>query len=119
MVDEAHKARGKYAYAEVIRLVGNTNANFRVLALSATPGRSVDDVAEVIRNLLISQIEVRSEKSPDVVPYTHNKRIQTVVVKLDNELAAARCELLDVIEPYLTELTNLNVVSGKFTCFFF
>lgn len=97
----------------MIRLVSNGNANFRVLALSATPGRSIDDVIQVVRNLHISHIEVRSEKSPDVVKYTHKKNIQTIVVKLDQDLAKARNDLLNIIEPYVVELTNLKVVTGK------
>lgn len=115
VVDEAHKARGKYAYNEVIRLVSQRNTHFRVLALSATPGRSVDDVSLVVRQLLISHIEVRSERSPDVVKYTHKKSIQTIVVKLDQELARARNALLGIIEPYVSELMAANVVTGEFS----
>lgn len=44
--DEAHKARGKHAYCEVIKKL-KTNKYFRVLALSATPGASITDVMEV------------------------------------------------------------------------
>lgn len=45
--DEAHKARGNYAYCEVIRKLIPLNKHFRVLALSATPGASISDVLEV------------------------------------------------------------------------
>lgn len=45
--DEAHKARGNHAYCEVVRTLVNQNKYFRVLALSATPGSNINDVAEV------------------------------------------------------------------------
>lgn len=45
--DEAHKARGKHAYCEVVRKLMTTNKYFRILALSATPGASISDVLEV------------------------------------------------------------------------
>lgn len=48
VIDEAHKAKGKYAYTEVVQNVNTRNSNFRVLALSATPGRGIEDVSEVI-----------------------------------------------------------------------
>lgn len=115
VVDEAHKARGKYAYTEVIRAVRQRNAHFRVLALSATPGRAIEDVAQVVRNLLISHVEVRSESSPDVISYTHKKDIQTVVVPLDRALVTARNDLLHVIDPYVTELQTLQAVNGIYT----
>jgi ERCC4-related helicase len=36
VVDEAHRATGNYAFAQVVRLIPHTH--FRVLALTATPG---------------------------------------------------------------------------------
>lgn len=38
VVDEAHKASGKYAYCSVVREISSHTRHFRVLALSATPG---------------------------------------------------------------------------------
>lgn len=45
--DEAHKAKGNYAYCLVIRKLLPKTKNFRVLALSATPGNNISDVKEV------------------------------------------------------------------------
>lgn len=45
--DEAHRARGNYAYCLVIQKLLKYNKLFRVLALSATPGKNIDDVQEV------------------------------------------------------------------------
>lgn len=45
--DEAHRARGNHSYCEVIRKLSTTNKYFRVLALSATPGGSTEDVLDV------------------------------------------------------------------------
>lgn len=53
VIDEAHKAKGRYAYVEVIRNIYSRNRNFRILALSATPGRSIQDVCEVIKSLIL------------------------------------------------------------------
>lgn len=113
VIDEAHKAKGKYAYTEVIAAVLPRNKMFRVLALSATPGRSLTDVAEVVRNLLISHIEVRSESSPDVLPYTFKKNIQTITVKMDSNLLAIRNELINVIDPYVRNLLEQRAVTGS------
>lgn len=79
VIDEAHKAKGKYAYVQVVQLIASQNKLFRVLALSATPGRSMSDVAEVVQNLLISHIEVRSENSIDVRPFVFKKNIKRKV----------------------------------------
>jgi len=73
VVDEAHRATGNYSYCNVVKLVTNKNPNFRLLALSATPGSTVDKVQEVIDNLHISKVEIRTEESLDTYQYVHKK----------------------------------------------
>ncbi|KAJ6639999.1 Fanconi anemia group M protein like [Pseudolycoriella hygida] len=113
VIDEAHKAKGKYAYCEVIRIIKGRNEMFRVLALSATPGRKTNDVAEVVHNLLISHIEVRTEKCPDVVPYIHRKQIETIVVRLTDKIKKYHDELMNIIDPYVQNLIEFDVIAGS------
>ena len=48
VIDEAHKARGNYAYCQIITTLNEVGHScYRVLALSATPGSKVDDVITV------------------------------------------------------------------------
>lgn len=117
VVDEAHKAKGNYAYTTVTKSIYHKNKFFRVLALSATPGRGTADVAEVVRNLLISRIEVRSENSPDVKPYTHRNRIQTDLIVLDATLKAIRTELIEIIDPYVQNLKDAEAITGRWQIF--
>lgn len=51
----------------------DTNPFVRILALSATPGGSIEAVQNVINNLHISHIECRDEDSPDVAGYLNEK----------------------------------------------
>ncbi|XP_038122822.1 uncharacterized protein LOC6050823 [Culex quinquefasciatus] len=112
VIDEAHKAKGNYAYCEVIRAIVSRTTNFRVLALSATPGRTLEDVTEVIRNLLISHIEVRWENSIDVAQYTFKKNIRTIVTPLGPKLTRIRDSYLKIIDPYVRRLLDANAISG-------
>lgn len=113
VVDEAHKAKGKYAYTEVVQAIYEHNKLFRVLALSATPGRTMNDVSEVVQNLLISNIEVRRENSIDVAPYVFKKNIKTIVVPLNEQLTQIRQQLYDLVEPYMQNLDKHKVISGQ------
>ncbi|XP_046809391.1 uncharacterized protein LOC111679916 [Lucilia cuprina] len=115
VIDEAHKAKGKYAYTEVTQALARNNKYFRVLALSATPGRTLDDVAEVCRNLFISHIEVRWDTSLDVLPYIHKRSMDTVVVPMGDRIKKIREELLLIVDPYLRQLTEAEVLSGSLT----
>lgn len=112
VVDEAHKAKGKYAYTEVVQSIWSRNRLFRVLALSATPGRVIKDVAEVVQNLLISNIEVRRESSIDVAPYVFKKNIKTIVVPLGEYLSGVKQRLQALIEPYVKNLSDNQVING-------
>lgn len=113
VVDEAHKAKGKYAYVEVVQAIASRNKMFRVLALSATPGKSLKDVAEVVQNLLISHIEVRRETSIDVVQYVHKKTTKPIIVRLDDRLKRVRSQFFAVIEPYVDKLHGFGVISAS------
>lgn len=113
VVDEAHKAKGKYAYTEVVQAIWQHNKLFRVLALSATPGRTLSDVSEVVQNLLISHIEVRRENSIDVVPYVFKKNIKTVVVPLSEQITQIRQRLYELVEPYMQSLEKHQVITGQ------
>lgn len=72
-IDEAHKGKGNYAYAQIIRELMHRNPHFRVLALTATPGSKPEDVQELCDALHISHIEIRDEFSPDLKQYIFNK----------------------------------------------
>ncbi|KAK4516388.1 sphinganine kinase lcb4 [Mucor velutinosus] len=82
VLDEAHKATGNYAYTQVIQKIYKTNKSFRILALTATPGSTVDAVQNVVTNLHISKIEIRTEESMDIRQFSHGKNTQRIVVKL-------------------------------------
>ncbi|KAH8556665.1 P-loop containing nucleoside triphosphate hydrolase protein, partial [Umbelopsis sp. PMI_123] len=82
VVDEAHKATGGYAYAVAVRKIKNRHKDFRILALTATPGTSLQAVQKIVDNLLITNIQIRTEDSLDIREFSHGKSIQTVVVSL-------------------------------------
>uniref|UniRef100_A0A3B5AX89 Fanconi anemia group M protein-like n=1 Tax=Stegastes partitus TaxID=144197 RepID=A0A3B5AX89_9TELE len=96
VIDEAHKALGNHAYCQVIRQLGSQTLQFRVLALSATPGGDTKSVQAVISNLLISHIELRSEESPDIRAHSHQRSVEKVVVPLGEALSGHQACYLQV-----------------------
>jgi ATP-dependent DNA helicase MPH1 len=71
--DEAHKGKGDYAYAQVVRFMMAKNPHFRLLALTATPGSNPEAVQEIVDSLHISHIEIRDEDSIDLRQYMFKK----------------------------------------------
>ncbi|KAG5891658.1 hypothetical protein JTB14_020076 [Gonioctena quinquepunctata] len=111
--DEAHRAKGNHAYCEVIKKLVDRNKYFRVLALSATPGGSINDVLEVVKNLLISHLEFRTEESLDVSPYVFQRNLTTVVVPLGDKLQQVKDEYMKILDYHTRNLVKYNVVQGN------
>uniref|UniRef100_A0A8C7SBF3 Fanconi anemia group M protein n=1 Tax=Oncorhynchus mykiss TaxID=8022 RepID=A0A8C7SBF3_ONCMY len=111
VIDEAHKALGNHAYCQVVRQLGSQTQQFRILALSATPGGDTNSVQQVISNLLISHIELRSEESPDIQAHSHQRSLEKVVVPLGESLAGHQALYLQVLERFTGRLIQNRAMS--------
>ncbi|KAJ8379088.1 hypothetical protein AAFF_G00231790 [Aldrovandia affinis] len=112
-VDEAHKAQANHAYCQVVRELVKKTPQFRVLALSATPGADATAVQRVISNLLIAHIELRSEESPDVQAHSHQRSLEKMVVPLGDVLLVYQARYLQVLEKFTGRLTQMGVLSHR------
>ncbi|KAJ3083069.1 hypothetical protein HDU99_000744 [Rhizoclosmatium hyalinum] len=108
VVDEAHRASGKHAYCEVVRILTDEKSTFRVLALTATPGADVKTVQNVIDNLQISKIEIRTEDSLDIKPYTHERNLELIVLKPSPEIVVVSELFKKVLEPHMKRLVDFK-----------
>mgnify|MGYP000285864859 CR=1 FL=1 len=80
--DEAHRAIGNYPYVYIAKEYMKQAKYPLILGLTASPGSKREKIEEICKNLYISQIESRTEYSPDVRPYIHPIYIEWKTVKL-------------------------------------
>ena len=113
VVDEAHRATGNYAYVEVITFVKRFNTSFRVLALTATPGSSIEGVQEVIDGLGMARIEIRTEESLDIRQYVHARKIDTVLFDNSDEMVMIMDLFSKALQPAVNKLTGMNAYWNK------
>ena len=113
VVDEAHRATGNYAYVETVKFLQRFNTSFRVLALTATPGASIETVQEVIDGLLISRIEIRTEESLDIRQYVHSRKVDIVPFDNSDEMAMLMGLFSRSLQPILDKLSGLNAYWSK------
>ncbi|KAJ2455443.1 3'-5' DNA helicase [Coemansia sp. RSA 2336] len=129
VIDEAHRATGRYAYGESVdalhTLYHGPNASafnpscpckaapFRVMALTATPGSKMTAVNDIVQRLHISHIFLRTEESIDVVPYIHGRQIEEMVIDLPPWLMAARDCLATVVQRSINLLCNVCKVMNN------
>ncbi|MCJ1242990.1 3'-5' DNA helicase [Trapelia coarctata] len=108
VVDEAHRATGSYAYVEVVKFLRRFNTSFRVLALTATPGSSVETVQEVIDGLGISRVEIRTEESLDIRQFVHSRRIDPVIFEYSDEMEMVMGLFSKALQPIVKILNSMN-----------
>uniref|UniRef100_A0A8C9GDX8 RNA helicase n=1 Tax=Piliocolobus tephrosceles TaxID=591936 RepID=A0A8C9GDX8_9PRIM len=87
VIDEAHKALGNYAYCQAVQ--------------------------QVITNLLIGQIELRSEDSPDILAYSYERKVEKLIVPLGEELTAIQKTYIQILESFAHSLIQRNVLMRR------
>ncbi|PGH35005.1 ATP-dependent DNA helicase MPH1 [[Emmonsia] crescens] len=113
VIDEAHRATGSYAYVEVVKLLQQFNASFRVLALTATPGSTVEAVQEVIDGLNISKVEIRTEESLDIREYVHSRNVEIETFENSDEMVMCMDLFAKSLQPVLDKLRGQNAYWAK------
>lgn len=108
VIDEAHRATGDYAYVKVVEFLRRFNPSFRVLALTATPGSTVEGVQAVIDSLGISTIEIRTEESIDIRRYVHSRDVDQVVLEPSDEMLQVQDLFSQTLRPLCNKLAQVN-----------
>lgn len=113
VVDEAHRATGGYAYVEVVKFLRRFNQSFRVLALTATPGSTVESVQAVIDGLDIARVEIRTEQSLDIREYVHARNTDIQTFQNSDEMILCMDLLSSTLQPLVDQLRTLNAFWGR------
>ena len=98
-------------------------ANFRILALTATPGTrlnihfsvgsDIKTVSKVVENLRISKIEIRTEDSMDIIPFIHKRSLDLVVVPLSEAIQKLSTCYATIMSVFLKRLNDQKVHHEK------
>ncbi|XP_045489533.1 uncharacterized protein LOC110995193 isoform X2 [Pieris rapae] len=65
---------------------------------------------QVVKNLNIAHLELRSENCIDVAPYSHSRKINTVIIQLGPELTHLRQQYVEILDGYARRLKQLNIL---------
>jgi len=111
--DEAHRARGNYAYVGIARYYLRQCANPLVLGLTASPGGYEEKIADVCRNLGIEAIEHRTDEDKDVKPYIQPIDMEWKRVKPPEAYIHVRDKLREMLVERVKGLQSQGVLSEK------
>ena len=111
--DEAHRARGNYAYVDIANYYFRQCSQPLVLGLTASPGGYEEKIAEVCRNLGIEAIEHRTDEDQDVKPHIQPIDVEWKRVKLPEAYLQVRDNLKKMIFEKAKGLQSIGVLSRK------
>ncbi len=103
--DEAHRAVGEYSYVFVADRYQKTAKHPLIIGMTASPGSDMEKIEEVISNLRIEHIEIRSDQDSDVKKYVRDVRVKWVAVEFPDELKR--------VHHYLTECLRSKLAMVK------
>lgn len=109
VIDEAHRARGNYAYNNVVKFISRFTSSFRILALTATPASDVDGVQEIVDNLHISFVEVRTERSIDIFRYLKRKKVERITADINSDVQRVLDSIAEAAAPLLRQANEKGI----------
>jgi Fanconi anemia group M protein len=111
--DEAHRAIGDYAYVYIARQYSKTAQFPLILALTASPGSEIEKIREIIANLHIQNIELRTRDSPDVAPYLPPVQFEWCEVELPDKFKEAGRALKSAVRNRLRILKDAEIIESS------
>jgi ERCC4-related helicase len=106
--DEAHHSMGDYAYPFIAKVYLSKSRNPRILGLTASPGGTKEKIWEIMKNLGIEKVEIRTEDDFDVKPFVKKKQMEWVHVDLPQTLCNVSESLRKAYEYRLKSLKKLG-----------
>ncbi len=110
-VDEAHRAVGDYSYVFIAKQYEKKARYPRIVGLTASPGSELEKINEVIKNLHVEEIEIRTDLSPDVAEYIQQLNINWVKVELPEDFRSIQKYLNSCFLSKLKDIKNNGYLS--------
>lgn len=107
--DEAHRAVGNYSYVFIAKEFRAESKSPLIMGITASPGSEPERILEVIENLGIEDMEIRTEYDADVRPYVGEKKIEWIKVNMPEELKEVAEKFQEVLKLRFKRLKNFNV----------
>lgn len=103
--DESHKSVKKYAYVSVAKEYKEQSKFPRILALTASPGGTLDKIKGIIQNLGLEAVEIRSEQDKDVIPHIQKREVEMIEVNLPEEIKSLHSKIKNI---YLNKVEGIK-----------
>ncbi len=107
--DEAHRAVGNYAYVYIAKKYRESRTDHLILGITASPGGDEEKIMEIIENLGVENVEIRTEEDPDVKKYVKGFQIRWVELPMPSEIKELYTKLKELYNSIITELRKFGL----------
>ena len=107
--DEAHRAVGNYSYVFIAKEFIERSESPLILAITASPGSDPERIREVIRNLFIENLDIRTEYDPDVRQHVASREIDWIRIEMPPELEHIKKEFERALELRYKRFERLGI----------
>jgi len=107
--DEAHHGVQDYAYVYIANEYKRQAREFKVLALTASPGGTKEKIDEICSNLGIDAVEIRTERDEDIKYYIKEKVFEWVPIELPEGMKKINKLIKKSYKERVEKLKNFDV----------
>ena len=107
--DEAHRAVGNYAYVYIAKEYRRSRDDHLILGITASPGGNEEKIMEIVENLGIENVEIRTTDDEDVKPYVKGFRIRWVELPMPDEIKNLHHSLRELYDSVISQLRKFGL----------
>lgn len=112
--DECHRAVGNYAYVFIAEEFVKQNPSGLMLGMTASPGKNKEKIEEILSNLHLTNVEIKTEQDADVKPFIQARKEKWIDVELPEQLLRVINTLDKMMKEILKEFIKFGYLeSGK------
>ena len=102
---------GNYAYVYIAKKYRKSREDHLILGITASPGGDEEKIMEIIENLGIENVEIRTEEDKDVKKYVKGFKIKWIELPMPNEIRELYGKLKELYNSIITELRKFGLFS--------
>ena len=99
--DEVHRAVGNYAYVKLNSYITSFPNQIRIIGLTASLPHQEVKIKEIMKNLSIEKIDIKTNQSPDVIPFMQKTDIEWIKLVLP--------DYINKIRDYIKQALNVRI----------
>jgi len=110
IVDECHRCLKNYAYTYVANQYKEQATHARILGLTASPGHEKAKIKQILDNMNIEALEVRTRESEDVKEYLQELKFEIIKVDFPQEFGKIKEHLKKIFDKKVEELRSRKLL---------